>query len=274
MTTNITSADLNQYNSLRVALRDLYNNISAGRISETGVNTFKSCHDNIFPTESVTSYDAALKLTTADANGGTSLTANTISLQKLLINTLYPTFHQTINTNAAPYETYTNVDLPSSANSNKNHLCFIKFKTDKKNIEPDKYPITNILYSKYAIEIFIKINEALMDCYSSHTNDFIANFTSSTKIYIVDKKLKGDHGDNDTKGIYIKRSSSETGADIPPEGIYLYIGNLSNMFQDTDIKMWDSTTQSASVGLSADYKRSVESIFTSSNKLNINNGAV
>ena len=271
MTTNISSADLNQYNSLRVALRDLYNNISKGRISESsGANTFKSCHDNIFPQESVASYDAALKLTTADANGGTSLTANTISLQKLLINTLYPTFHQTINTNA---DTYTNVDLPSSANSNKNHLCFIKFKAGKTNIEPDKYPITNILYSKYAIEIFIKINEALMDCYSSHTNDF-TNFTTSTKIYIVDKKLKGDHGDNDTKGIYIKHSSVETEADIPPEGIYLYIGKLSNMFQDTDIKMWDSTTQSASVGLSAEYKSSPKSIFTSSNKLNIKNGAV
>ena len=273
MANSITSADLNQYKNLRIALKGLYDNISAGRIPESsGGNTFKTCHDNIFPTESDASYGNALRLTTTGALGEAVINGNAISLQKLLINTLYPTFHQTIINDS--YSAYTNNGLVTTTGGNKDHLCFIKYAASSANILPDKYPITNILYSKYAIEIFIKINEALMNCYSSHTKDFDATFSSSTKIYIVDKKLKGDHSDNDAKGIYIKHSSSETGADRPPEGIYLYIGKLSNMFQDADIKMWVSNSPNAPTAITADYKGLAGPIFTSSNKLNIKSGTV
>jgi hypothetical protein len=273
MANSITSADLNQYKNLRIALKGLYDNISAGRIPESsGGNTFKTCHDNIFPTESDASYGNALRLTTTGILGEAEINGNAISLQKLLINTLYPTFHQTIINDS--YSAYTNNGLVKTTGSNKDHLCFIKYADSSANILPDKYPITNILYSKYAIEIFIKINEALMNCYSSHTKDFDATFSSSTKIYIVDKKLKGDHSDNDAKGIYIKHSSSETGADRPPEGIYLYIGKLSNMFQDADIKMWVSNSPNAPTAITAEYKGLAGPIFTSSNKLNIKSGTV
>ena len=273
MANSITSADLNQYKNLRIALKGLYDNISAGRIPESsGGNTFKTCHDNIFPTESDASYGNALRLTTTGTLGEAVINGNAISLQKLLINTLYPTFHQTIINDS--YSAYTNNGLVTSTGGNKDHLCFIKYAASSANILPDKYPITNILYSKYAIEIFIKINEALMNCYSSHTKDFDATFSSSTKIYIVDKKLKGDHSDNDAKGIYIKHSSSETGADRPPEGIYLYIGKLSNMFQDANIKMWVSNSPNAPIDITADYKGLAGPIFTSSNKLNIKSGTV
>ena len=272
MANSITSADLNQYKNLRIALKGLYDNISAGRMPESsGGNTFKTCHDNIFPTESDASYGNALRLTTTGILGEAEINGNAISLQKLLINTLYPTFHQTIINDS--YSAYTNNGLVKTAGSNKDHLCFIKYADSSANILPDKYPITNILYSKYAIEIFIKINEALMNCYSSHTKDFDATFSSSTKIYIVDKKLKGDHGDNDAKGIYIS-ASSETGADIPPEGIYLYIGKLSNMFQDANIKMWVSNSPNAPTAITAEYKGLAGPIFTSSNKLHIKTGTV
>ena len=272
MANSITSADLNQYKNLRIALKGLYDNISAGRIPESsGGNTFKTCHDNIFPTESDASYGNALRLTTTGTLGEAVINGNAISLQKLLINTLYPTFHQTIINDS--YSAYTNNGLVTITGSNKDHLSFIKYAASSANILPDKYPITNILYSKYAIEIFIKINEALMNCYSSHTKDFDATFSHSTKIYIVDKKLKGDHSDNDAKGIYIKHPSSETGADRPPEGIYLYIGKLSNMFQDADIKMWVSNSNTPTA-ITAEYKGLAGPIFTSSNKLNIKSGTV
>jgi hypothetical protein len=271
MTTNITSADLNQYNKLRIALRDLYNNISAGRISETGVNTFKSCHDNIFPTESDASYGDSQKLTTTGDLGETDINGHAISLQKLLINTLYPTFHQTIIENS--YSAYTNSDLVATAGSKKDHLCFIKYASSKANIEPDKYPITNILYSKYAIEIFIKINEALMDCYYSHTNDF-ATFTSSTKIYIVDKYLKGDHEIGVPRGIFINNTTPSSDNDEPPNAIYLYIGDLKNMFKDDDIKIRKTDSPSTPADMTEVYKGEGGPIFTSNNKLNIKIGTV
>jgi hypothetical protein len=271
MTTNITSADLNQYNKLRIALRDLYNNISAGRIPETGVNTFKSCHDNIFPTESDASYGDSQKLTTTGDLGETDINGHAISLQKLLINTLYPTFHQTIIENS--YSAYTNSDLVATAGSKKDHLCFIKYASSKANIEPDKYPITNILYSKYAIEIFIKINEALMDCYYSHTNDF-ATFTSSTKIYIVDKYLKGDHEIGVPRGIFINNTTPSSDNDEPPNAIYLYIGDLKNMFKDDDIKIRKTDSPSTPADMTEVYKGEGGPIFTSNNKLNIKIGTV
>ena len=271
MTTNITSADLNQYNKLRIALRDLYNNISAGRIPESSGNNFKSCHDNIFPTESDASYGDSQKLTTTGDLGETDINGHAISLQKLLINTLYPTFHQTIIENS--YSAYTNSDLVATAGSKKDHLCFIKYASSKANIEPDKYPITNILYSKYAIEIFIKINEALMDCYYSHTNDF-ATFTSSTKIYIVDKYLKGDHEIGVPRGIFINNTTPSSDNDEPPNAIYLYIGDLKNMFKDDDIKIRKSDSPLTPTDITTAYKDLVKPIFTSNNKLNIKNEAV
>ena len=88
MANSITSADLNQYKNLRIALKGLYDNISAGRIPESsGGNTFKTCHDNIFPTESDASYGDSQKLTTTGNFGETDINGNAISLQKLLITT-------------------------------------------------------------------------------------------------------------------------------------------------------------------------------------------
>ena len=271
MANSITSADLNQYKKLRIALQELYDNISAGRISESSGNTFKTCHDNIFPTESDASYGNSLRLTTTGTLGEANINGNAISLQKLLINTLYPTFHQTIIENS--YSAYTNSALPVITGSKKDHLCFIKYASSKANIEPDKYPITNILYSKYAIEIFIKINEALMDCYYSHTNDF-ATFTSSTKIYIVDKYLKGDHEIGVPRGIFINNTTPSSDNDEPPNAIYLYIGDLKNMFKDDDIKIRKTDSPSTPADMTEVYKGLVKPIFTSNNKLNIKIEAV
>ena len=106
-----------------------------------------------------------------------------------------------------------------------------------------------------------------MDCYSSHTKDFDTTFTSSTKIYIVDKKLKGDHTIGVPRGIFINNTTLSSDNDEPPNAIYLYIGDLKNMFNDDDIKIWKSNSQSVPADITADYKDLAGPIFTSNNKL-------
>jgi hypothetical protein len=264
---NITTTDLQQYNNLRSHLKDLYIKITNGkREVQTGMPDFDDYYDKLFPNNSdiSTIYTDKLAYT---GKGTTTMNANAISLKKLLHNTLYPTFNHTINNGPANYNTISNSHIANEAGT-KDHLCFIKLKSDDTDIQPDEYSINNILYSKYAIEIFIRIITALSDCYKSHEKDIISLFSSSTQIFIVDKKLKTDHVDNIPRGIFIHNATND--ANSPPIGIYLYIGNIKNMFNRDDIKIYESnqTTEVAS-----DVKNTYldvsnnQFIFTGSNKL-------
>ncbi len=260
--TSITHTDLIQYPMLRTYLLGLYDKIIEGKQNVLSENTFETYHDLLFPPKSTTSYAADNKLTTG-TKGLTTLNNKTISLKNLLINTLFPTFNQTINRNSGPdYNTYINASFDDSSGT-KDHLCFIKFNSGKTDIEPDTYSITNILYSKYAIEIFIRIIDALLDCYSNNSKDLETKFTSSTKIYIVNRKLKEADVIGVSKGLYI--SSGGQNIDDPPEGIYLYIGDLKNMFKDDDIKVVDKSE--TSIPSKTTYLDSDMPIFSNSNKL-------
>ena len=225
MTDSITYSDLQQYGNLRAHLKDLYIKITNGkREVQDGANDFEVYYDKLFPKSSTitTAYADADKLSYT-TNGLTTMGANAISLKKLLHNTLYPVFHQTKNNGPTNYDTISNSHI-AAATGNKDHLCFIKLNAGATDIEPDKYSITNILYSKYAIEIFIRIIKALDDCYTNQGKDIISLFSSSTQIFIVAKKLKNEHNDNVPKGIFINNATND--ADSPPIGIYLYIGNI------------------------------------------------
>jgi hypothetical protein len=260
--TSITHTDLIQYPMLRTYLLGLYDKIIEGKQNVLSENTFETYHNLLFPPKSTTSYAADNKLTTG-TKGLTTLDNKTISLKNLLINTLFPTLNATINTNATPdYNTYANDSFIDSVGT-KDHLCFIKFNNTKTDIEPDNYSITNILYSKYAIEIFIRIIDALLDCYSNNSKDLETKFASSTKIYIVNRKLKGADVIGVSKGLYI--SSVGQNIDDPPEGIYLYIGDLKNMFKDDDIKVVDKSE--TPISSKTNYLNSDMSIFSNSNKL-------
>jgi hypothetical protein len=262
---SITTSDLNNYTILRGYLKDLHSKIVAGKVDVTpGSVDFNTFHDKLFPAIDNTYTN---KLTT-DANGEIArINADVISLKNLLHNTLYPAFNQTINDNTSPYTTYANSHI---ASSNKEHLCFIKLKADKTDIEPDKYTITNILYSKYAIEIFIKIIEALKNCYENYSKQLSDTFSSATRIFIVDRKLKNDDTDNVPKGIFIKGSENEI--DSPPSGLYLYIGNLQNMFNKDDLTYYESNMSEDAViseSIKSTYLVSTNTfIFKSNDKLN------
>ncbi|NCA30978.1 MAG: hypothetical protein EBS93_09730 [Chitinophagia bacterium] len=264
--TSITHTDLIQYPMLRTYLLGLYDKIIEGKQNVLSENTFETYHNLLFPEKTDSSgysnYTNSDKLTTG-TKGVTTLNNNTISLKNLLINTLFPTFNQTINRNIVPdYNTYINASFDDSSGT-KDHLCFIKFNSGKTDIEPDTYSITNILYSKYAIEIFIRIIDALLDCYSNNSKDLETKFTSSTKIYIVNRKLKEADVIGVSKGLYI--SSGGQNIDDPPEGIYLYIGDLKNMFKDDDIKVVDKSE--TSISSKTTYLDSDMPIFSNSNKL-------
>lgn len=265
--TSITHTDLIQYPMLRTYLLGLYDKIIEGKQNVlSGENTFETYHNLLFPGKTDSSgysnYTTSDKLTTG-TKGVTTLNNKTISLKNLLINTLFPTFNQTINRNIGPnYNTYINASFDDSSGT-KDHLCFIKFNSGKTDIEPDNYSITNILYSKYAIEIFIRIIDALLDCYSNNSKDLETKFASSTKIYIVNRKLKGADVIGVSKGLYI--SSGGQNIDDPPEGIYLYIGDLKNMFKDDDIKVVDKSE--TPISSKTNYLNSDMSIFSNSNKL-------
>jgi hypothetical protein len=277
-TLSITTGDLNNYKTLQLYFKDLYDKIKAGKsIVTAGADDFEVFHNKLFPENTETSYIKSTDGLATDTNGLTTINSNAISLKKLLHNTLYPTFHQTINTSIDAsatdnYAKYSNIHIPNGA-VNKEHLCFIKFNAGKTDIEPDNYSITNILYSKYSIEIFIKIIEALRDCYSNYEKQFSNSFSADTKIFIVDKKLKSDHADNVPKGIFINDFNNEL--ESPPNGIYLYIGNLTNMFKDDDIFIYESGATSAAIAASTktNYLAKNDAIFKPNNKLNniINN---
>uniref|UniRef100_A0A6C0LAT1 Uncharacterized protein n=1 Tax=viral metagenome TaxID=1070528 RepID=A0A6C0LAT1_9ZZZZ len=261
MTESITASDLQQYGNLRAHLKDLYIKIKNGkREVQAGADDFDDYYNKLFPDSSTTYTD---KLAYA-SNGLTTMGANAISLKKLLHNTLYPVFNQTKNNGpTASYATISNSHI-TAATGNKDHLCFIKLNADATDIEPDKYSITNILYSKYAIEIFIRIIKALRNCYENHEKDIISLFSSSTQIFIVAKKLKS--GDNDDpKGIFINNATND--ANSPPIGIYLYIGNIEKFFKTADIVLLSSDAVEADASVKNTYIANATNIFTSSNKL-------
>jgi hypothetical protein len=233
MTENITTSDLQQYGNLRSHLRDLFTKIKNGkREVQDGTKDFVTYYNELFPDTS-TIYNS--KLTCASANGLTTMDMNTISLKNLLHNTVYPTFHQTINNGLPNYDKISNGHIGTTT---KDHLCFIKLNTEKTDIEPDEDSITNILYSKYAIEIFIKIIEALNNCYLNYDKQLINLFSSTTNIFIVDRKLKNEDIEGVPKGIFIDKTSTE--ADSPLIGIYLYIGDLTKMFHADDLVLYEA----------------------------------
>ena len=269
MTNNITSADLNQYPVLIDHLKDLYKKIKDGKASVgSGVDDFVAYHDKLFPTVPADSATITYtyKLTTTSVSGAskglTTLDGKTISLKHLLANTLNPTFNQTI-CSTSTYE-YSNASIIPDTAGTKDHLCFITLNNAKTDIVPDEHPITNILYSKYAIEIFIKIIEALHDCYISNENEILKLFTTTTNIYIVCNKLKEEHTVGVPRGIYIKNNGSLDN-DTPLEGIYLYIGDLNNMFHTDDIKIVGN--DSVAIPNKATYLTANTAIFTANNKL-------
>jgi hypothetical protein len=267
MTDSITYSDLQQYGNLREHLKDLYIKITNGkREVQDGVDDFEVYYDKLFPKSSTitTAYADADKLSYT-TKGTTAMGANAISLKKLLHNTLYPVFYQTKNNGPTSYTTISNSHIAASGTGKKDHLCFIKLNTDDTNIEPDEYSITNILYSKYAIEIFIRIIRALNYCYNNQEKDLISLFSSSTPIFIVAKKLKSTDND-DPRGIFINNATND--ADSPPIGIYLYIGNIANMFSAVDIKLYESNSANyASDAERNTYLAATTNIFTGSNKL-------
>ena len=269
MTNNITSADLNQYPVLIDHLKDLYKKIKDGKASVgSGVDDFVAYHDKLFPTVPADSATITYtdKLTTTSVSGAskglTTLDGKTISLKHLLANTLNPTFNQTI-CSTSTYE-YSNASIIPDTAGTKDHLCFITLNNAKTDIVPDEHPITNILYSKYAIEIFIKIIEALHDCYISNENEISSLFTTTTNIYIVCNKLKEEHTVGVPRGIYIKNNGSLDN-DTPLEGIYLYIGYLENMFHTDDIKIVGN--DSVAIPNKETYLTANTPIFTANNKL-------
>ena len=269
-TYNITRADLNEYPVLIDHLKKLYDDIISGKASVAqGDDGFVEYHNLLFPvirsigSANTIEYTDKLATSRTGAKGLTTLDGKTISLRNLLANTLNPTFDQTICSMTTPYG-YTNDSIMDSDTGTKDHLCFIKLNSGGTDIEPDEHPITNILYSKYAIEIFIKIIEALHDCYISYENDILKQFTPTTNIYIVCNRLKEEHTVGFPRGIYIKNNVSLDN-DTPHSGIYLYIGDLKNMFHINDIKLVDK--DSVAILNKATYLTANTPIFTANNKL-------
>ena len=265
---SITTSDLNNYTNLHKHLDDLYVKIKGGkREVQAGVTDFVEYYKELFPENILTSYTDNDKLD-CDEDGSTTLNEKTFSLKSVLHNALYPTFHQTINDGPPNYNTISNSHI-SSSTVKKDHLCFIKLNAGKTDIEPDGNTINNIFYSKNAIEIFIKIIEALKDCYDNYSKQLIDTFTSATPIFIVNRKLKSEHAENVPKGIFIKESNNEI--DSPPTGLYLYIGNLKNMFDSYDLLVFESNMSADAVitePIKSTYLNSADSLFKSNDKLN------
>ena len=233
MTESITASDLLQYGNLRSHLRDLFIKIKNGkREVQDGTNDFNTYYNELFPDTS-TPYNSKLSCST---KGLTTMDMKTISLKNLLHNTLYPTFHQTIN--SGPVDNYRKILNGHIGSTTKDHLCFIKLNADSSDIEPDEESITNILYSKYVIEIFIKIVQALNNCYHNYGKQLISLFSSTTNIFIVDRKLMKDDEEGVPKGIFIDNASPD--ADSPLIGIYLYIGDLTKMFHKDDLVLYEA----------------------------------
>jgi hypothetical protein len=262
MTYNITSSDLYHYNTLRKNLEDLQKKIVLGRKPGTP-DDFQTKFDILFPNINI---DYADKIGTTAGTGETSTTFNSknVSLKHLLHNSLYPYLHQTKRLTS---NTIQNEHITTGATS-KDHLCFIKFNATAataSNIAPDTPVINNILYSICLIDIFIKIIMALKNCYLTNSNLFESH-SPNTKIYIVEKKLKSADDATTPKGLFMDTSNTKPDAARPLDAIYLYIGDLSNIFADEDIK--------AVLSLNGGYesadnnKGTITNTFTDDNKLN------
>jgi uncharacterized Tic20 family protein len=262
MTYNITSSDLYHYNTLRNNLEDLQKKIFLGRKPGTP-DDFKTKFDILFPNITTVYVD---KIGTTAGTGETSTTfdSKNVSLKHLLHNSLYPYLHQTKRLTS---NTIQNEHIATGATS-KDHLCFIKFNAataTASDIAPDTPVINNILYSICLIDIFIKIIMALKNCYINYSNLFESH-TPNTKIYIVEKKLKSADDATTPKGLFMDTSNTNPGAARPLDAIYLYIGDLSNIFAAEDIKAVLSLTggyESAN-----NDKGTITNTFTDDNKLN------
>ena len=271
MTYNITSSDLSNYYELRSMLTDLNRKIYAGGNPPpaSGTHVFDQKFNILFPKyDNIgTPYTTSDKIPTVAGKGETSTTfdAKIYSLKNLLLNSLYPHLNQTLKTTADPAK-ISNEHITTGATT-KDHLCFIKFDfadAAATAIVPDIPVINNILYSICLIDIFIKIVEALKDCYKNYSNLF-ESFTDTTKIYIVEKKLKLYHDNSTPKGLFLD-ANIVSGSDKPLPAIYLYIGDLSNIFHPGDIK---SVLSASSDFTSASTNESITShIFKDTNQLN------
>ena len=271
MTHNITSEDLYNYYELRSMLTDLNRKIYNGsKIPISGPYVFNARFEILFPKyENIgTAYTTGDKITTTTSTGETTAYYDSIySLKKLLHNSLYPHLNQT-QKDPSYNEKIINEHIKTGV-STKDHLCFIKFNTtanDATYIEPDKPVINNILYSICLIDIFIKIIEALKDCYKNYSNLF-ESFTDSTKIYIVEKKLKQYHDATTPKGLFLDTSNTVSGGDRPHPAIYLYIGDLSNIFHHDDIRSFLSLNTSSFTSTDTYDLTIVTHIFKDTNQL-------
>ena len=268
MTHNIKSEDLYHYNTLRKNLEDLQKKIFLGKKPGTPGTSgtsddFQTKFDILFPNIN-TIYDTISNKITISGTGETSTTfnSNNVSLKHLLHNSLYPSLYQTKRLTS---NTIQNEHITTTATS-KDHLCFIKFNAaTASGIAPDVSVINNILYSICLIDIFIKIIMALKDCYITNSNLF-ESFNDTTKIYIVEKILKSTHDATTPRGLFMDTSNTIPGAYRPLDAIYLYIGDLLNIFNDEDIK--------AVLSLNGGYesannnKGTIINTFTADNKLN------
>ena len=272
MTHNITSSDLSNYYELRSMLTDLNRKIYNGsKPPISGTHVFNAKFEILFPnvdnigTEYTTT---SHKITTAPGTGQTTTYNSKIySLKHLLHNSLYPHLNQT-RKNPSNISKIINEHIAAVDTTSKDHLCFIRFDTTAGNaisIEPDIPVINNILYSICLIDIFIKIVEALKDCYKNYSNIF-EYFTDTTNIYIVEKKLKSYHDSSIPKGLFLDTSTG-SGSDMPHPAIYLYIGDLSNIFHHDDIRSFLSLNTSSFTSTDTYDSTIVTHIFKDTNQL-------
>ena len=272
MTHNITSSDLSNYYELRSMLTDLNRKIYNGsKIPISGTYVFNAKFEILFPNvDNIgTEYTTSHKITTAQGTGQTTTHDSKIySLKHLLHNSLYPHLNQT-RKNPSNISKIINEHIVAVDTNSKDHLCFIRFDTTADSavsIEPDKPVINNILYSICLIDIFIKIIEALKDCYKNYSNLF-ESFTEATKIYIVEKKLKQYHDATTPKGLFLDTSNTVSGGDRPHPAIYLYIGDLSNIFHHDDIRSFLSLNTSSFTSTDTYDSTIVTHIFKDTNQL-------
>lgn len=272
MTNNIVEANIYNYIGLRDAIQNLRQMILKGQPTTGGsdVTEFTDKLNSLFPDTTTTTYTT--KLTTG--SHGTTSAPTITDFKNLLHNSLYPHLNQTQHT-GTDRTTIKNDHINTIGASTKDHLCFFKFNADTfTNILPDPYAIDNILYSIFIMEIFIKIVEALKDCYKNDEVHF-SSYAKTTKIFIVEKKLKQHHDINTPRGIFINNGSSG-GHSMPANGIYLYIGDLTKFFNSANI----TTVKNTSSGSTSDVvnnsgatlnEATIANTFDESNKLSHSN---
>jgi hypothetical protein len=238
MTTSIVQNDLHNYTELRDAIQNIRYMIFKGKPEGNSESTAFTTNFNLLFPDNINTTPYSNKLI-CSGHGTTTAPSNT-DFKNLLHNSLYPLLHQTHHVGTST-TTIKNDHFTSGATT-KDHLCFFKFDAATfTNILPDQYAIDNILYSIFIMEIFIKIIDALKDCYKNDGIHFASSYTSSTNIFIVERKLKQHHDINTPRGIYINNTSS-AGHSTPVNGIYLYIGDLNNLFNADNIKTIKCTT--------------------------------